>query len=210
MVFITFIIPTLGRNSLINSLNSLIQQTNKDWNVLVIFDGINKNIDLEDERIKYIEIKEKIGGINSIKSMSGEVRNIGLKIIDRSKTEWIAFLDDDDILNENYIDKLKEEINFHPEIEVCIFRMCYPNGYVLPAINDKIIKIGNVGISFAFKYTISPNIFFINSPFEDYYFIKELCNNNYKIIISSFVMYYINTNNNNNKIKFYPKVKINF
>ena len=37
---ITFIIPTIGRDTLLNSINSLFNQTIKEWKAIIIFDGI--------------------------------------------------------------------------------------------------------------------------------------------------------------------------
>ena len=49
--FITFIIPTIGRDSLKNSVNSLLNLKDNNWNALIIFDGIKNN--LFDEYDKY-------------------------------------------------------------------------------------------------------------------------------------------------------------
>jgi glycosyltransferase involved in cell wall biosynthesis len=49
---LTFIIPTIGRPTLKRTINSLQQLTNKNWNAIVIFDGISPNLQIKDERIK--------------------------------------------------------------------------------------------------------------------------------------------------------------
>ena len=46
-IFITFIIPTIGRETLKNSIDSLINQTDHDWNAIIIFDGIKKILKLQ-------------------------------------------------------------------------------------------------------------------------------------------------------------------
>lgn len=71
---ITFIIPTIGRISLNNSINSLLNQTVKKWNAIIIFDGIKCNIENNDSRIQIIEIEKKGININS----AGNVRNYGM------------------------------------------------------------------------------------------------------------------------------------
>ena len=43
---ITFIIPTIGRPTLSKSIESLINQTNKNWEAIIIFDGIKPNIEV--------------------------------------------------------------------------------------------------------------------------------------------------------------------
>ena len=37
---ITFIIPTIGRETLNHSINSIINQTNKNWKCIIVFDGV--------------------------------------------------------------------------------------------------------------------------------------------------------------------------
>ena len=193
-IFITFIIPTIGRESLINSLNSLLQQDDENWNALVIFDGIDIQDNLiNDNRIKYLKT-EKLGN-EYIKSKAGLVRNYGINYININNitTEWIAFLDDDDTISNDYIYRLKEEIFLNNNIETCIFRMCYSNKYILPTICDKNINRNKVGISFAIKSYISKIILFQNNPFEDYFYLKEIQNKKYKILISSYVTYFVRT-----------------
>jgi hypothetical protein len=176
-----------------------------NWKAVIIFDGIENNLNIKDPRIKIIEIEKN--GIIDKKNSAGIVRNIGFKNIDH-ETEWIGFLDDDDYLSPEYICNLKEEIKHNNNIEVCIFRMIYENGCILPGKFDKNIIRCKVGISFAIKKYIADTFIFINSPFEDYLYLKELQRNQYKIIISSYVSYFI-------KIKpykineFFPKILIN-
>jgi glycosyltransferase involved in cell wall biosynthesis len=184
-IFITFIIPTIGRISLLDSINSLIEQDDDNWNAIIVFDGIKNNFEINDKRIMIIEI-EKIGILDK-KNNSGLVRNIGFKYVKNS--EWIGFLDDDDLLSNDYISKLKEEITINNNIEVCIFRMGYENKCILPYINDKNIIRKRVGISFAIKkYILNDDVLFENNPFEDFIFLKKLQNKNYKILISSYVI----------------------
>ena len=188
-IFITFIIPTIGRSSLLSSINSLLNLKDDDWNAIIIFDGIKCNMNIEDNRIKIIEI-EKLGK-ESIKNNAGLVRNIGFNYVENST--WVGFLDDDDYLSENYICNLKKEIEINNSIEVCIFRMGYENKCILPSKFDKNIIRNKVGISFALKKYITDSNKFINSPFEDYLYLKNLQSQKYKIIISSYVSYFVKT-----------------
>jgi glycosyltransferase involved in cell wall biosynthesis len=199
-IFITFIIPTIGRSTLINSINSLLNQTDNNWNAIIVFDGIKQNISINDNRIKIIEIT-KCG----LKNSAGSVRNEGIKLCNNSI--WIGFLDDDDTLSKDYIEKLKEEINIHNNIDVCIFRMGYENGYILPSIYDKNIIRNKVGISFAIKKNMNDTILFENNPYEDYIFLKKMQCKKYKILISSYVTYFVRTNEYETKL--FPKVLIN-
>ena len=207
--FITFIIPTIGRETLKNSISSLINLKDSDWNAIIIFDRIKKNIDTNytnDTRIKIYE-----SSIENINNFAGNIRNIGLEYCKKINSEWIGFLDDDDYLSDDYICKLKEEININKNIEVCIFRMGFENKCILPFSSDKNIIRKHVGISFCFKQFIAINdieIKFKNIPYEDFIFLKLLQSKKYKILISSFVTYFVKTKPY--KCNFYPKVLINF
>ena len=213
--YITFIIPTIGRETLTNSINSLIKQTIQNWNALIIFDGVKNIFTIKDNRIKIIEIEKN--GLSDKKNCAGLVRNIGIKNT-TINSKWIGFLDDDDTISPNYIDNLiKEEQLNNPEI--VIFRMAYENGYILPNKYDKNIIRNKVGISFCLKTSIAKNIYFENNPYEDYMYLKKLEIQKYKIIISEKVMYFVRININdiilsevtlNNINKKYPKILINY
>jgi cellulose synthase/poly-beta-1,6-N-acetylglucosamine synthase-like glycosyltransferase len=202
--FITFIIPTIGRESLLDSIDSLINQNDNNWNAIILFDGIKNKFEIKDARITIIELESRKGIIDK-KNNAGIVRNIGFTYVKDS--EWIGFLDDDDILSYDYISKLKEEIKINNHIEVCIFRMAYENKCILPSLNDRNIIRNRVGISFAIKKYISENNKFQNSPFEDYIFLKGLQNKKYKIIISSYTTYFVRTVPF--KCNIYPKILLN-
>ena len=94
-----YIIPTFNRGNLIrNSIKSVLNQTYKNLEVIVVDDGSTDNtkdvVDkLEDERIKYIKLEENKGGSNA--------RNIGIQ---NSIGKYISFQDSDDIY---YPDKLE-------------------------------------------------------------------------------------------------------
>ena len=209
-VFITFIIPSIGRDSLIDTIKSLYNLIDKDWYAIIIFDGIRNNelsnhiinIDVNN-KIKIIYNKEHIGN-QSVRNSAGVVRNIGISSIDFI-TQWIGFVDDDDTLSPYYIQNLKNEIEISPNIEVCIFRMIYENGCVLPSKYDRNILRGKVGISFALKFSLNPT--FTNNPFEDFILLKYLQNNGIKMLISSHISYYVRCKYDYNSIKnIYPKI----
>ena len=58
MTLVTFIIPTIGRDSLQMAINSLYQQTIWDWKAIIIFDGIEPNINISDPRIKILKCEK--------------------------------------------------------------------------------------------------------------------------------------------------------
>lgn len=99
---ISVIIPTYNRAKLINrSLSSVLNQTYNNIEIIIIDDGSTDNTKkiikkFKDNRIKYIKLKKNKG--------PGYARNIGIK---KSKGEFIAFQDSDDIYHK---DKLEKQI----------------------------------------------------------------------------------------------------
>ena len=229
---ITFIIPSIGRDSLKDTLNSLLNLNDSSWNAIIIFDGITYENPIKDDRIitKYIP---KIGVQEQGKSKAGLVRNIGIEMAlneyrkdcnkDCNKDcKWIGFVDDDDCLSPNYIDNLKAELNIDQisnfcKPEVIIFRMTYENGLVLPMQQDRNIILKKVGISFCINTDIAHKYKFDNHIYEDFMYLKRLQNNRHKIIISEYVSYFVKCKSykeeenicKNNKKRF-PKILLNY
>ena len=219
---IIFIIPTLGRQSLINTIQSLINLTSNDWKALIIFDGIKNNLDQiyinkinKNQQFIFLEIN-KCGIINEnkINNCAGLVRNYGIEYLlnheqEELKTEYIGFVDDDDTLHPNYIDYLKkEELKF--QFDLLVFRMMYKNFNIIPHLLTKKIEKKNVGISFALKYEIIKNnkdLRFKNDCFEDFIFVFIAKQINKKILLSKYVAYFVQINYNQcaNYIKTYIK-----
>lgn len=193
---ITFIIPTIGRDTLLLSIKSLKDQTNSNWNAIIIFDGIKSNIENNDNRIKIIEIEKKGININS----AGNVRNYGISI---ALTEWIAFLDDDDTIANDYIDTFYNELKLFPDIDLLIFRMQMDNR-IIPKLDADNFYICDVGISFIMKKKIFDDcIQFIPDGAEDFLYLDLIRKKNYKIIISPFIKYFVR-----NKIYIMQKLSI--
>ena len=156
---ITFIIPSINRPSLINSIKSLLNQTNPNWECIIVYDGV-EGPEFDDERIKTMKIK-KIGKKGEGHGNAGLVRNEAIKIIE---TEWIAFLDDDDTINSNYVQTLFEKyLNF----DFVVWRMKTKKGKIYPDISINELLINKVGISISFKSIIEDNSHFFGKKSND-------------------------------------------
>ena len=101
---ISVVIPTYNRYEFLKrALRSVLSQTYSPFEVIVIDDGSSdktKQIIQDFPNIKYFYQKNR--GVSS-------ARNLG---IEKSSSDWVAFLDSDDEWHEN---KLKEQIEFHKE-----------------------------------------------------------------------------------------------
>ncbi len=101
---VTVIIPTYNRTKYLkNSIQSVLNQTYQDFEIIVINDAgeeVEPIIEsLNDPRIKYINHKTNKG--------VAAARNTGLK---NAKGKYIAYLDDDDIYYTNHLQTLVEKL----------------------------------------------------------------------------------------------------
>jgi len=112
---ISVILPTFNEGKYLSeALDSIINQTFSDFEIIVIDDGsvdntqgILKNYLKKDRRIRVIRNESNLGIANSL--------NIGIM---EAKNEWIARMDGDDI---SYPQRFEKQINYlsnHPEIDV--------------------------------------------------------------------------------------------
>ena len=182
---ITFIIPSIGRETLKDTIESLEKQTNSDWNAIIMFDGCSPTFETQDPRIRILQTEGKIGqGPNN----AGLVRNAAIKLVE---TEWIAFVDDDDTLAHNYVETLYQESAIEPTVDVIIFRMTHYGG-IVPYLSTDNFYAGSVGISFAMRLHIfQAGIEFIPDGYEDYVILNRIREKNYKMMISPFVRYFV-------------------
>ena len=188
---ITFIIPTIGRPTLTNTINTLKNQSNSNWKAIIIFDGIEPNLLIDDERIKIIQTTKLGVAVNS----AGMVRNFG---INHAETEWVAFLDDDDAVKNTYVETFYNELSIGNN-DIIIFRMQDMkniDGDILPLPGCSNFKKCQVGISFAVKkYIFDKGIVFTPSIVEDYLFLNTCRSKGYKIMISPYVLYFVRNYN---------------
>ncbi len=178
---ITFIIPSLGRPSLKNSLQSLLNQTKSNWKAIVLLDNVKDfTKPILDKRITYVAVETRMGARDENRhGMAGLLRNLGLDMATDSKL--IGFLDDDDILEPEYIACIK------PNYDINLFRMRWYNDIILPKDNE--IRHGNMGISFCFKNNPQAR-FKKNSSSEDFEFFKNLTDSlGYSYVINEYIGY---------------------
>jgi glycosyltransferase involved in cell wall biosynthesis len=179
MALITFIVPTIGRPTLKNTLDSIKSNTDGDWNAIVMFDGIEPTLESDDHRIQILKM-EKTGTRNN----AGLVRNNAIKLV---TTPYVGFVDDDDIITSSYVSDLKKI-----DVDVVIFRM--KNGSrISPSVHATDFVIYDVGISFCVKTDLfmKENIWFIPSDTEDFDLLDRYRNSGKNIHISPHVNYIV-------------------
>lgn len=104
---VSVIIPIYNsENTIINCVKSLMNQTYEDIEIILVNDGSTDNSEKKckkllkvDNRIKYIF--KKNGGVSS-------ARNIGIK---NATSRWILFVDSDDTIDDDLVEKLMAKNN---------------------------------------------------------------------------------------------------
>jgi glycosyltransferase involved in cell wall biosynthesis len=181
MSLITFIIPSINRSTIDNTIQSLLDQTNPNWECLLLYDGVDGKT-FDDPRIKIIKLN-KLGKRGERHGNAGLVRNEGIKMCN---TEWIGFLDDDDTIHQDYVKTLIEKYTTYDFI---VWRMKTTDGKIYPELTRNNIKINRVGISISFKNKFPNLLFENNSDSEDYEFVNKLRNTTHNFIITPEIFY---------------------
>lgn len=128
---VSIVMPTYNsEKTIVDSINSVINQTYKNWELLVVDDistdktvDIVKSFALKDSRIKLY--------ILNIKGGASIARNVA---IDKSKGRYISFLDSDDMW---LPEKLSSQIKFMEENN---YVLTYSNYISKSKVGEKIIK----------------------------------------------------------------------
>lgn len=114
----------------------------------------------------------------------GEIRN---RLIKEAKTPWVSFLDDDDTVTEDYVARLEEEIERHPEADIIHFRQYFLRGLIIP--NWPKVEWGNIGIAYSVKREVALEFPFVSEKHEDFYHVKKMVDAGKKIVFSRYITY---------------------
>ena len=122
---VSVIIPTYNRGKLIgNSIKSVLNQTYKNLEIIVVDDGSTDNTKeevekIKDEKIRYIKLEKNGGAANA--------RNIGIM---NSTGRYISFQDSDDIMYPNKLEiQIKNLINKNSNLDFCKIKVINNSTY---------------------------------------------------------------------------------
>lgn len=180
---LTFIIPTIGRDTLATTLDSLRAQSDKRWKAIVLFDGIPPTLESPDPRISILTCPKLGQG----KNHAGRVRNIGME---KATTEWVGFVDDDDTLSPQYTQTFYQEIASYPKMDTIIFRMSQGN-IILPPLSIDTFQKNYVGISFAMRRSLFQKFKMEPSATEDYDLLDRIRSGGHPMMISPYTLYFV-------------------
>lgn len=131
-VNVSIIVPVYNAEKTIRyALNSLLRQSYKDFEVIIIDDGST------DETVNIIKeyVKDRILNIQFIEKEHEGVaaaRNTALKV---AKGEFIAFLDADDIYDDRYVEIMLENID-GKDVSFCSYKKVYDISFEQSADDD--------------------------------------------------------------------------
>jgi len=192
---VSIILPTYNRADLImETIESILHQTYKNWELIIIDDGSDDNTEeiisqIKDERIQF----HKAGRIGIV----GKIKNIG---IEKASGELIAFIDSDDLWAKTKLEKQIVAMQQYPDAGFSL-----TGGYNFRKLNEPLgyfyqqkegIRYDNIFIAY-FKSevaTTTPSLilkkqclqtvglFKISKPFADVEFILNLAKH-FKAII---------------------------
>lgn len=171
MAFVTFVIPTLGRDSLKVAMRSLDDQTVSDWNAILVNDPrvpwqARDNAFANGAEIFRVRLGRFLCVAGHHQS-AGLLRNEGIATLrTMGRPKWIAFLDDDDALAPEYVAHLREH-DEDDEPEAIVFRMYHPSMGMLPDVYRPVLAHGRVGISFAVREDVLPENPFIREDLDN-------------------------------------------
>lgn len=108
-------IPAYKDNFLALCINSILQQTYKNFEIVIVNDCSPNNIksvinDFKDTKIKYFENEKNIGKENLVKNWN--------KCLELARGEYFILMGDDDILEKNYLEEFSKLIDKYPSLDI--------------------------------------------------------------------------------------------
>lgn len=188
---VTFVIATIGRASLVAAAESAIKQSVFGRSeLLVVGDGLLPDLGgYEDyDEVRVLEAPHF--------RHESDVRNYALRYID---TPWVAWLDDDDLVDRDYVKWLIEAEPYisdsdtpHGGNEVIVFRQTFPtaDGEVVVFPAEPEIVWGNVGVSYAVRTKLARETPFKRSRHEDLLQLVSLEAKGARVHFSPHIAYY--------------------
>lgn len=204
---ITVIIPVYNvENNISHCIESVLKQTYKNLEILIIDDGSTDNS--YNICQKYADKDKRIKVIHQTNQGIATVRNAGVKL---AKGDYLFWIDSDDYIKENIIERLYENlVAYDADISICDFIKGSEINYIFPEENNFTVECfsNQHGLELIYK---NDHYSFIMAAswaklikkelynglsypdgkiFEDIYISHHLINKCKKIVFTNEVMYY--------------------
>lgn len=183
---ISIIIPVYNSSKYLpRCVDSILRQTYNDWELILVDDGsTDGSEDICDEIEK--KIKSKVRVIHQANQGASAARKVGIEC---SKGEWLAFVDSDDIVEEDYLERLYNAVYQYGVIIAACEQIKHQEGTDLAVdksgevmlLDDKALHKRFFGYQFwgfggkIYHKTVFDNIFFPDYTInEDYVVMAQL------------------------------------
>lgn len=204
-----------AENTIEKTLNSLLSQTYKNFEIIIVDDGsTDKTSDIV---LKYQEKDKRIKIINQKNNGPYKAREVG---VSHSKGEYITFIDADDLLKINTLEKAIKRLK-NPDIDTVLYKTIkiYSPKHVIQIGEDFEILTPEEAFYKSLDFSIATFGIFKREIFHKSYILvnkflsEELTPTNIDEILSRIIIfnsnlvamegcyYYINMENSNSKIK---------
>jgi glycosyltransferase involved in cell wall biosynthesis len=101
-MFFSVILPTYNREKFLpKAIESVINQSHENWELIIVDDGSTDNT--QKLVLEYQKIQKRIKYIYQKNTERSAARNNGIK---KAKSDWICFLDSDDLYHESHLEVL--------------------------------------------------------------------------------------------------------
>lgn len=156
MNFFSIVIPLYNKEKYIeNALKSILDQTVTDYEIIIVDDGsTDKSREIVD---KHISNKIRIIDHYENKGLSA-ARNTGIR---NAKSDYVTFLDADDLWHPNYLQTIKNLISSYPEAHIFAtnFDEVYPKSTHKPHNGSENLPSGFNGLIDFFKINLKQGIY---------------------------------------------------
>jgi len=207
MIKVSVIIPVYNVEDYIDKcLNSIINQTLKEIEIIVVNDGSPDNSQkIIDKYVK--KYPDKVKSFIKKNGGQGSARNLGLE---KATGKYISFVDSDDWLDEDALEKMyKKAIEEDSDIVICdmIDHYIEKDIYYNCTKYNSVFEVTPSACNKIFKKEIIKDIKFLHKLwYEDFNFTTKILLNTNKISVINEGFYncncgHISTMNNNNSIK---------
>lgn len=200
---ISVIVPVYNTEKYLDEcINSIINQTYREWELVLIDDGSNDNS--KNICMKYVKKDFRIKYFYQDNSGAGQARQLGVKM---ATGEFLMFCDSDDYFENNFLEKMIQLISKENSIDIyCATSRCFSEKKVYPSVeveerflknrNDMaeyFFKVGWCMTGKIFKHDIVNGIQFAEkmSPNEDMYNMLTILGKCKNIGTTNFVGYNI-------------------
>lgn len=159
-----------SQNNLSETINSVVQQTYKNWRLIIVDDGSKDNSGkICDD---YAKVDSRIVVIHTVNRGVSAARNTGLSYI---KSEFVMFVDSDDKLYDRCIEIALKNIKNE---DLLIYGYLLMPGRIKQSINE--IKCYNSHIELGVDYRELSEKHLLNSPWNKLYRSSIIQNNSLK------------------------------